>query len=251
MAFRTWAFTIRPCQADDQILWGKALNKLTNCIKWWGAVEHKVDDDGVDIKDSEHIHVGMLLIKPMKKDVIDKWLVRTSKRTNAHRFYGDDCAHFVKVTKQGLEIWYSWDWIANYVQGNWMESREPNDDDKLTCEAAMPPKDDKTAVRPSREVKPLMADKIAEFWKRDYPDALPLMGTGRNDFLRTYIEYLMYTTKEIGLVPSLKMNDLRTHVYGILHAPKLPVMTDDFNGFKAPGADGMDPSDLYISNMWS
>ena len=249
MSFYTWAFTIRPCSKTDQIHFGNALNKYTNCAKWWGAIEFKVDDEGERVPNSTHIHVGLLLIKPMKKDVIDKWLVRISHKSEAYagylkdKYVNDSAKHYIKVQKSGLKIWYSWDWIKNYMMGDWMEGREPIESDRLEVEELMPESGDESAKRPTRDVKPLMADKISIFWKRDYPEALPLLGS---KVLKRYIQYLMYTTKEIGLVPSIKMPDLMEHVYGILHAPRLPIITDNENGLKAPWADGAEPSDLCV-----
>ncbi len=222
--YRTWAFTIRPVSKEDVTFWCTALNKYCNCLDWWGAVEYKISDDGVKDKSSRHIHVGMTINKAMKRDVIDKWLCRNIEKSPEYtRREGKDRQNYLKVQKKGLRVWYSWDWVQNYVQGEWMEDRAPNESDRARIEPLFPQKGD-TGLKSTRstQTRGNQAKEIAELWRRDYGDALP-----SGDDLGEYFKYLQFSTEEITPIKEREEGDLRIHVYGFLkHCNmKLPKLT--------------------------
>jgi hypothetical protein len=221
--YRTWAFTIRPVDYDDVAFWCKALNKYCNCLEWFGGIEYKYNDDGVKDLTSRHIHVGMVLNKEMKRDVIDKWLVRNLEKSPEYmRRSGKDKTNYVKVQKKGLRVWYSWDWVENYVQGEWMENRAPNEGDRARIEPLFPQKGD-TGLKSTKSTQTRgtkAAEQIAELWKRDYGDKKPMTGCA---LVPMYIKYLMYNTKEISLIRPRDLSDMCVHVEGFLSPPELPV----------------------------
>lgn len=220
--YKTWAFTIRPVGEDDVAFWCKTLNKYCNCLEWWGGVEYKIDDEGVKDLTSRHIHVGMVLNKAMVRDVIDKWLVRNLEKSPEYkRRSGKNQTNFIKVQKQGLIYWYSWDWIANYVQGEWMEERAPTEEDRTRIEPLFAPKGDEGLKNTRRgQARGNQAEAIAELWKRDYGDKKPMTGCA---LVPMYIKYLMYNTKEIKLIKPRDLSDVCTHVEGFLNPPELPI----------------------------
>ncbi len=214
-AYRTYAFTIRPCDGDDLQYWGQALNKYCNCERWFGAIEVKRDEEGDVIEGSQHIHVAMLLRKPIKRDVVVKWVCRNSEGSKAGKELGN--AH-IKVNRTGIKIMYSWDWVESYMQGKWMEEREPVKEDREEFELHFPKKGD-TGAKTTRTTKPSVPDRIVELWKRDYPDMRPSNGS---TVLKRYVKYLMYNTKEIPLIKPRELSDVLYHVAEMITPPEMP-----------------------------
>ncbi len=219
-AYRTYAFTIRPVSDTDLQYWSDALNKYCNNELWFGCIEVKKDDEGKDVPGSQHIHVAMLLRKPLRRDVVVKWVCRNAQNSEAGINLGD--AH-IKVCRTGIRVMYSWDWMSSYVQGDWMENREPDDKDRDVFMEHFPEKND-TGLKESRKTKPTIADRIVEFWKRDYGDKLPPDEPSKDKGeVYKYIKYLMHNTKEIPLIPSRNMDDTIGHVSGMLRPQELPI----------------------------
>lgn len=214
-AYRTYAFTIRPCDEDDLQYWGRALNKYCNCERWFGAIEVKRDEEGDVIEGSQHIHVAMLLRKPIVRDVVVKWVCRNSEGSKAGKELGS--AH-IKVCRTGVKVMYSWDWVSNYMQGKWMENREPDMTHKAAFEEHFPEKND-TGLKNTKGPRGNQAEAIAELWKRDYGDKKPMTGC---TLVPLYIKYLMYNTKEIRLIRPRDLSDVCAHVEGFLSPPELP-----------------------------
>lgn len=242
--YKTWAFTIRPVGLDDIKFWEKALNKYCNCLEWWGGVEYKIDDDGVKDVTSRHIHLGIVLNKPMVRDVVDKWLVRNLEKSPEYkRREGKAQTNFIKVQKQGLILWYSWDWIANYVQGEWMEDRAPNESDRARIEPLFAPKGDTglkstKGTQTCRKTRPTIPDTIVECWHRDYPGKKPMNGS---NIIRRYVAYLMYNSKEIPLIKQRDLSDVYVHVAEMITPPEMPIAQecDDAPWFVKGEDDGL------------
>lgn len=218
-AYRTYAFTIRPVSDTDLEYWSAALNKYCNNELWFGCIEVKKDDEGKTVPGSQHIHVAMLLRKPLRRDVVVKWVCRNAENSEAGINLGD--AH-IKVCRTGIRVMYSWDWMSSYVQGDWMENREPDDGDRKAFEEHFPEKND-TGLKESRKTKPSIPDKIVDLWKRDYENKIPLEGSS---VLSRYVKYLMYNTKEIPLIKPRDLSDVLHHVAHMLEPPKMPEPED-------------------------
>lgn len=222
-AYRTYAFTIRPVSDTDLQYWSDALNKYCNNELWFGCIEVKKDEEGKTVPGSQHIHVAMLLRKPLRRDVVVKWVCRNAENSEAGINLGD--AH-IKVCRTGIRVMYSWDWMSSYVQGDWMENREPDKGDQEAFEKHFPEKND-TGLKESRKTKPTIPDRIVEFWVRDYGDKRPkedVRTLNKEGVYQKYIEYLMYTSKEIPLIKSVNMADTVAHVAGMLAPPEKPTL---------------------------
>lgn len=218
-AYRTYAFTIRPTCDEDLEYWSAALNKYCNNELWFGCIEVKKDDDGKTVTGSQHIHVAMLLRKPLRRDVVVKWVCRNAENSKAGINLGVD---HIKVCRTGIKVMYSWDWMSSYVQGDWMENREPEESDQKVFSEHFPEKND-TGLKETRKTKPSIPDRIVEFWKRDYPGKRPLQGSR---IISNYIKYLMYNTKEIPLIKPRDLSDVVHHVGEMLDPPAKPEPED-------------------------
>ena len=228
MSYRTFCLTARPCTDAGVKFWCNALDKHPHIEKWWGGIEVKHTDDGVEQPDSQHIHVGVVLIKPVKKDVWDKWVIRQAEKSPAGKQYAAEARlkDHLKMMRGGVKVWYSWDWFENYIQGKWMQGREPFEHKEWVV-PLFPEKGDTGLVRKTgREARPTPPDVIATLWKRDYGDAIPYLNA---PLVSRYIEYLQYETKEIGLIEPHALKTIAYHVCRLLEKPKgLPVM-DAYN----------------------
>lgn len=214
-AYRTYAFTIRPCCEKDLQHWCKALNKYCNAELWLGAIEVKRDDDGKVVQGSQHIHVALLLRKELRRDVVVKWVCRNAEKSKAGVELGD--AH-VKVCRGGIKLMYSWDWVESYMQGDWMEDRAPNEELRAQFEQHFTQKGD-TGLKTTRATKPAIPDRIVECWQRDYPGKRPMNGS---TVIRRYVAYLMYNTKEIPLIKQRDLSDVYIHVAEMITPPEMP-----------------------------
>lgn len=220
-AYRTWGFTLRPFSEEDEAFWVSALDSYPNCLQYFGAVEEKLDDDGNVVDGSRHVHGGIVLNKAMKKDTVDKWMVRNLKKSPEYlrRSEGNDRKNFLKVQRAGLELWWSWDWVENYIQSDhWLKGKVPGNDDREWIEPLFAPKGD-TGLKTTRKTKPSIPDRIVECWHRDYPGKRPVNGS---TVVRRYVAYLMYNSKEIPLIKQRDLSDVYTHVAEMITPPEMP-----------------------------
>lgn len=255
MSFFTWGFTIRPCGQEDTEFFAKAMNDYCGLDDWWGVIEHKYDEDEKIIEGTRHIHVGMVYPNKRRKDSVDKWLMRKCKETDAFEGYKalDSEKDYLKVQKRGLNIWYSWDWLLGYAQGEWINNKEPTKEDIERIEKLFPIKGDKSA-QPSRTSKPLLADKIAAFYRRDYGEGKVFGDAPKGHHLglmENYINYLMYTTKEIGLYDKRKMDETAHHVFGLLDPPKIPDLSEYRNIEKGETTKESPPKPPVFVKKWT
>lgn len=200
--YRTWAVTVRPLTREDVTYLVEKLNKHPGIEGWWGH-EEMVDGD----ESSRHIHLALKYPKGVLKYTVSKWL----KKTLAHT---ETWASEKLQWKAGVcvKVWYNNVWIEAYMDGEQLNSKYELDEETMKrIEKAYPDKDDARAVKPTREKKPQVPDRVVSRWNELYNNK------PQSTFqIRDFIRWMMYTEKSIGFLNKHKMEEVQEHVWLML-----------------------------------
>lgn len=200
--YRTWAITVRPLTRDDVTYLVEKLNKHPGIEGWWGH-EEIVDGD----ESSRHIHLALIYPKEVLKFTVSKWL----KKTLAHT---ETWSSEKLQWKAGvcIKVWYDNVWIKAYMDGNQLDSKYDLDEETMKrIEEAYPDKDDDRAVKPTRERKPQVPDRVVNRWHELYNNP------PQDIFhVQKFIRWMMYTEKSIGFLSKHKMEETMEHVWLML-----------------------------------
>lgn len=201
-AFRTWAITVRPVTPEDVTYLVEKLNKHPGIQGWWGHQEVVNGDES-----SRHVHLAIMYPKEVLKFTVTKWLKKTLEHT-------ETWSSGKLQWKAGVcvKIWYDDVWVNAYMDGDQLNSRYTLDDEVIEkINKAYPQKDDTRAVKPTRDRKPQVPDRVVARWHELYP--VPPQNSKQ---IFQFIRYMMYNEKSIGFLDKRKINETGEHVWRML-----------------------------------